>query len=163
MKPHAAKSQMLSPYSWVQNLLALALNATSRPYYIAITVTTATFQGNARQLFYKDVGVVAGDITSAADLQQTKKKIRCTSVCMTLRFILSCGQSSMRNGSAGAFYHRIQPVKALISSSDVYNYDKCCYFTITCWNTECITYSVYTVYTFRRAAMLSYIPRSKYT
>jgi hypothetical protein len=70
MKPHAAKSQTLSPYSWVQNLLALALalNAISRPYYIAIVVKTATFQGNARQLFYKDVGVVAGDVTPAADL-----------------------------------------------------------------------------------------------
>jgi hypothetical protein len=51
---------------------------------------TTALQGNARQLFYKDVGVVAGDITPAADLQQSKKEIRYTSGSMTLRFIVSC-------------------------------------------------------------------------
>jgi len=51
-------------------------------------VKTTALQRNARHLFYKDVGVVAGDITPAADLQQCQEKIRYTSASMTLRFIV---------------------------------------------------------------------------
>jgi hypothetical protein len=53
-------------------------------------VKSTALQGKVRQLFNRDEGVVAGDITPAADLQQSKKKIDYTSVSMTLRFVMSC-------------------------------------------------------------------------
>jgi len=92
---------------------------------------TTALQGNVRQLFYKDVGVVAGDITPAADLQQSTIKKRYTSVCMTQRFIVSCDLHRQGMSALDPSTTESVQLKALANSSDLHNYGEGCYFSVS--------------------------------
>lgn len=85
---------------------------------------TTALQGNAGQLFYKDVGVVAGDITPAADLQQSKKKIRSLHFRFHAATVLLCLATFSDKESQGSIllYHRTHPIQPRTSSADLNNY-----------------------------------------